>query len=155
MGASSSLITNVELDIYLSYPEKTEFIAKMMDILQNMNFRIMDSSLMIQSRIDFSNSEISKYMEELIEKTKYVFICISNKTIKSVTQIMEMNEIMDKYPITQNKIIYFMMEPDYTPITNKELKCIVKNNIWYPIYDEDSLFYTTNKLLTLLMNKSE
>jgi len=33
----------------------------------------------------------------------------------------------------------------------KGVKCIIKQNIWYPIYDEDSLFYTTNKLLTLLL----
>ena len=130
-------------------------MERMMDTLQNMNFKVMDSSLMIQSRKDFSTSEISKYMEEFIEKTKYIFICISKETIKSVTQIMEMNEIMDKFPTVQNKIIYFMMDPEYTPITNVELKSIVKQNVWYPIYDEDSLFYTTNKLLTLLMKNTE
>jgi hypothetical protein len=58
---------------------------------------------------------------------------------------------MDKYPTLQNKIVYFMMDSDYTPITDKGLQNIVKKNVWYPIYDEDSLFYTTNKLLTLLM----
>lgn len=153
MGASSSLLTDVELDIYLSYPnKKNEYINKMMDILQTMNFKIMDSSIMIQSRTDLSPSEISKYMEIFIEKTKFIFVCISSETIKSVTQIMEINEILDKYPMVQNKIIYFMMDELYTPITNTELKSIIKKNLWYPIYDEDSLFYTTNKLLTILMN---
>jgi len=155
MGASSSFTIDAELDIYLSYPNKTEYMERMMETLQNMNFKMMDSSLMIQSRTDFSISEISKYMEEFIEKTKFIFICISKETIKSVTQIMEMNEIMDKYPTVQNKIIYFMMDKDYTPITNVELTSIVKKNVWYPIYDEDSLFYTTNKLLTLLMKNVE
>lgn len=155
MGASSSLLTNVELDIYLSYPDnKTEYINKLMDILQTMNFKIMDSSIMIQSRKDLSHFEISSYMEMFIDKTKFIFVCISSKTIKSVTQIMEINEILDKYPIVQSKIIYFMMDECYTPITNTELKSIIKKNIWYPIYDEDSLFTTTNKLLTLLMNQS-
>jgi len=150
MGASTSFLTNVEVDVYLSYPEKTEYIERMMNTLQNMNFTIMESSVMIQSRKDLSPSEISKYLEVFIEKTKFIFICISKETIKSVTQIMEMNEIIDKYPTLEHKIIYFMMNPDYTPITNNELKCIVKKNVWYPIYDEDSLFYTKNKLLTLL-----
>jgi hypothetical protein len=94
-------------------------------------------------------------MQELIEKTKYAFICISKETIKSVTQIIEMNEIMDKYPTLENKIIYFMMDTDYTPITNEELKSIIKKNLWYPVYDEDSLLYTTSKILTLLMNSSQ
>ena len=154
MGASSSFITDAEIDIYLSYPNKTEFMERMMDTLQNMNFKVIDSSLMIQSRKDFSISQISKYMQSFIEKTKYIFICISKETIKSVTQIIEMNEIMDKYPTLQNKMIYFMMDSDYTPITNQELKSIVKQNVWYPIYDEDSLFYTTHKILTILMNNN-
>jgi hypothetical protein len=151
MGASSSLLTNAELDIYISYPNKTEYMERMMDTLQKMDFVIMDSSLMIQSRKDYSISEISKYMEIFIEKTKFIFICFSKETIKSVTQIMEMNEIIDKYPRFQTKIIYFMMDSDYTPITNAELKSIVTKHVWYPIYDENSLFDTTNKLLTLLM----
>ena len=154
MGASSSLLTVVELDIYLSYPDKkTENITKLMDILQTMNFKIMDSSIMIQSRKDLSSSEISKYMEIFIENTKYIFVCISPETIKSVTQIMEINEIIDKYPKVHTKIIYFMMDKYYTPTTNTELNSIVKKNLWYPIYDEDSLFDTTNKVLTLLMNE--
>ena len=155
MGASSSITLDLNIDIYLSYPEKTEYIERMMDTLQNMNFTVMESSLMIQSKKDLSASEISKYLEVFIEKTKFIFVCISNKTIKTVTQIMEMNEIMDKYPTLQTKIIYFMMDSDYTPITDRGLKSIVKKNLWFPIYDEDSLFYTTNKLLTLLMNTTE
>ena len=151
-SASSSFLTDAELDIYLSYSNKTEHMERMMDTLRNMNFKIMDSSVMIQSRIDFPISEISKHMEIFIEKTKFVFICISKETIRSITQIMELNEIMNKYPNLQNKIIYFMVDSDYTPITNIELNSIIKKNKWHPIYDEDSLFCTTNTILTLLMN---
>jgi len=67
---------------------------------------------------------------------------------------MEINEILDKYPRVQKKIIYFMIDECYTPITNTELNSIVKKNLWYPIYNEDSLFDTTNKLLTYLMKQS-
>jgi len=151
MGASSSLITNPELDIYLSYPNKTEFIEKLIHTLQKMSFILVDSSLKKEIPI----SEIPKYMELFMEKTKFIFVCISSNTIKTVTQIIEMNEIMDKYPILEKKIIYFMMESDYTPITDEGIKHIVKQNLWYPIYDDDSLFYTTNKLLTRLCNQTE
>jgi len=152
MGASSSFITSVEIDIYLSYSnQKNEYLERMRDTLQNLNFRILDSSLMIQSRTDFSNYEISKHMEEFIEKTKFIFICISKETIKSVTQIMEMNAILDKYPNNQHNILYFMTDADYTPLTNTELKSIVKKTEWYPLYDENTLFDTTNTLINLLM----
>jgi hypothetical protein len=152
MGASSSLLTpNLELDIYISYPNKTEYMEIMVDTLKKMDYVIMDSSVMIQSRTDLSIREISKYMETFIENTKFIFICISKETIKSITQIMEMNEIIDKYPIFQTKMVYFMMDSDYTPITNIELISIVKENVWYPIYDKDSLLNTTNEIITLLM----
>ena len=155
MGASSSFIIHADLDIYLSYSNRSEYLERMIHTLQNLNFRIMDSSLMIQSRTDFSNSEISKHMEEFIENTKFIFICISKETIKSVTQIMEMNEIMDKYPNIQHKLVYFMTDVDYTPITNIELKSIVQNKKWYPVYDEDTLFDTTNEVLTILMKDNQ
>jgi hypothetical protein len=155
-GASSSLLTNnaAELDIYLSYPEKTEYINKMMDTLQTMNLKVMDSSIMIQSRKDLSISDISKYMEIFIEKTKYIFLCISSNTIKSVTQIMEINGIMEKCQ-TKTKIIYFMLDELYTPNTNPELNSIIKQNQWYPIYDENSLLYITNQLLIDLFMNNE
>ena len=59
------------------------------------------------------------------------------------------------YSTLQNKIIYFIVDSDYTPITNTELKSIVKQNAWYPIYDEDTLCSTTNTILTLLLNNYE
>ena len=81
MGASSSITLDLNVDIYLSYPEKTEYIKRMADTLQNMHFSIIESCIMIQSKKDLSPSEISKYMEVFIEKTKFIFVCISNKTI--------------------------------------------------------------------------
>ena len=159
MGSSSSLLmtANLNLDIYLSYSNnKTEYLEIMKHTLQNMNFRILDSSTfqVVQSRKDFSNTEISKYMEEFMDKTKCLFICISKETIKSVTQIMEMNAILEKYPNNQPNLLYFMTDADYTPITNTELKSIVQENTWYPLYDEETLLDTTNKVLTLLVTEN-
>jgi len=134
MGASSSFSINTEFDIYLSYPEKNIYIESMIKTLQKKKLSFMDSSLVIQNKHEISNAEISKYMEMFIEKTKYIFVCISKKTTRSVTQIIEMNEIIDKFPIIENKIIYFMMDADYTPETNIELKSITKKNKWYPLY---------------------
>ena len=152
MGASSSFMIDAGFDIYLSYPKKTEYMEKMMETLYRMNFQVIDSSMMIQSRPDISPEDFPTYMELFINKTKFIFICISKETVNSVNQTKEIHEIMVKYPILKNKIIYFMMDSDYTPITNMELKNKVKQNVWYPIYDEESLFYTSGKLLTFLMN---
>jgi len=151
MGASSSFSVNTEFDIYLSFPEKNIYIERMIETLQKQNLSIIESSLIIQNKHEITNAEMSKYMEMFIEKTKYIIVCISTKTTKSVTQIIEMNEIIDKFPIVEKKIIYLMMDPDYTPETNKELKSITKKNDWYSLYDDNSLFETTNKLLEVLL----
>lgn len=154
MGASSSFPTNINLDIYLSYPAKNEYIDRMKTTLQNTNFTIVESSLiMMQPKSDISFSEISKYMEMFMDKTKYIFVCISSKTIKSVTQTLEMNEIIDKYPTIQQKIIYLILEEGSEE--DSDMKSIIKKNLWYPLYDEDSLFHTTNKLLTLLLKDDQ
>jgi hypothetical protein len=155
MGASSSFPINANVDIYFSYPEKNEYIERLMESLNQYYYTILESSLIIQHKNEISMNEISKYMESFIENSKFIFICISQSSIRSTTQTIEMNEIIDKYPKIQDKLVYLMMEPEYTPITNKELKCIVKKNLWYPLYDNDTLFDTTNKILTTLMKNSD
>jgi len=62
-----------------------------------------------------------------------------------------MNEIIDKYPTIHKKIIYLILEEESEE--DSDMKIIIKNNLWYPLYDEDSLFHTTNKLLTLLLQE--
>ena len=65
MGASSSFVINTDLDIYVSYPKKTEYIERMIDTLQNMNFTVIDSSIIIQGKNDYdiSSFEISKNVD--------------------------------------------------------------------------------------------
>jgi len=127
MGASSSFPINANVDIYLSYPEKNEYIERILESVNQYNYNILESSLIIQHKDEISMNEIFKYTETFIENSKYIFVCISQNSIRSTTQTIEMNEIIDKYPKIQDKLVYLMMEPEYTPITNKELKCIVKN----------------------------
>ena len=47
-----------------------------------------------------------------------------------------------------------MMDENYTPESSNEPKTIIKNNKWYPLYDDYTLEETYNKLITLLLNDS-
>ena len=154
MGAASSI--NINFDIYISYPENNEFIQTMEKDLRNLNYEVIDSSIITKSFTELSNTDISNSIEIVIEKAKYIFVCISHKTIKTITQMIEMNEILQKLSDVsglQKKLIYFMLNRDYTPNTNTELKSIIQNNKWFPLYDENTLFETTSKVLTILMNE--
>jgi len=150
MGAASSM--NITSDIYFSYAENNEYIQTMEKDFRNLNYDVIDSSLIKKSFVDLTNMDISNIVEQIVEKTKYIFVCISPNSIKSITQMIEMNEIINKKNELKNKLIYLMMDRNYNPITNNELNSIIQQNKWFPVYDENTLFETTSKVLTLLMN---
>lgn len=156
MGASSSII---KLDIYISFPNENCYVDKFKDNMKILNYSILDSSMIINSMKDLPITEISKYMVDIINKTKYIFICISPETIRSINQTIEMNELNEilnsNSTFDNKKITYLIIDENYTPVTNKELKCIIQQNKWLPLYDEETFFETNNKLTTLLLNNIE
>jgi hypothetical protein len=145
MGAASSM--NVQSDIYISYPEKTEFIDRIEKELMNLNFTIIDKKKFSEIK-KHNNNDISNIIEELIKKTKYIFVFISPKTLNCVIQMLEMNEILNNYDDLEYKLIYFIIDPSYNPT---ELKSIIRKSKSFPLYDENTLFETTSKVLSLLM----
>jgi len=150
MGATSSINISDNFEIYISYPEKNNYIDSFQNILKKNNYTVIDSSIILNLK-DIPLENISKYIETILQKPKYIFVCISPYTIKTISQIIEMNEIIEQYPLIKHKIIYFMIDPKYTPITNKEINTIIKDNKWFNLYDTDTLFYTSNKVLEILM----
>ena len=156
MGASSSIIN---LDLYFSFPEENYYVDKLKYNMKILNYTIMDSSMIISSMKDLSVTEISKHMGNIINKTKYIFICISPETIRSITQTIEMNELNENMnsisKFDNKKIIYLIIDDNYTPKTNKELKCILQEHKWFPLYNEETFFETSNKITTFLLNNIE
>jgi len=150
MGAASSM--NINFDIYVSYPENNVFIQTIEHNLRNLNYEVIDSSIITKSFTELTNMDISNGIDIMIDKAKYIFVCISPKTIKTITQIIEMNEILLKFSGSENKLIYFMLDSNYTPITNIELNSIIQQNKWFPLYDENTVFETTSKVLMILIN---
>jgi hypothetical protein len=77
-------------------------------------------------------------------------MCISNKTIRSIGQAIETNNL----PIYSDKtqIIYLMLDTNYTPDTNVELCKIIKDKIWFPLYDELTTIETSKKIISYLSN---
>ena len=153
MGASSSILT---LDLYISFPEQNPYIDNLKNSLELLNYSILDSSMIIKSLKDLPITDISKHIKNIIDKTKYIFICISPETIRSITQTIEMNELNNNLKLNDDKkIIYLMTDENYTPLTNIELKCIIQDNRWLPLHDDETFFETNNKLTTLLLNTIE
>ena len=151
MGASSSIFLEINYDIYLSYAEESEFIDLLKNKLYILNYKVLDSSLVKQALTEISISEISRYVNEIIKKANLIIICLSKKSINSITNAIEMNEL-EKVSRKSIKYIYLMMDENYTPITNKELNCIVKHGEWFPFYDFNVAEESINKIIPLLLH---
>jgi hypothetical protein len=148
MGAASSIKTY----IYLSYPKLDANIEELKNTLINLNYNVLDSSLTSEHVKEKNISELDSIVSNYLLIIPLQIICISPETTKSIIQTLEMNNT----PVDSN-IIYLMLDSKYTPSTNFELNTLIRNKkhtpIWFPFYDENTIFETKNKIITILMNK--
>jgi hypothetical protein len=157
MGAAASAssnmyMNNIDSDIYISNPENSEFLNKLEEkMTTELNYKIFDKTRFKDIIKTQTKNDISNMIETIIDKTKYLFVCISPKTLNNVIQTLEMNEILNISDRIEHKIIYFMLDRDYNTTTNPELNSFIKNNKCFDLYDDNSLLETTNKLLSLLI----
>ena len=150
MGASSSLYESfIKYDIYFSYAEEKELLSTLMEKIKNLDYNILNSSLIKDNLQTYPIAQISSFVQQFFAKTNYIFICISSKSISSICQSIEINEIF-KQPSNSCKIIYIMTESNFTPSTNTELYSIIKKNIWLPLYDEESFNQTNEFIISLI-----
>jgi hypothetical protein len=160
MGSSASISINKEssFDIFISYPfcEEGKFnyeIEKLQYNLGLLDYKILTSS--------FTSDCINKSTENLLSINSnihpllftipFIFICLSSKTIHSVNQNLELNNISNINPSDVN-VIYLIIDKDFTPDNSNESNVIIKNKKWLPFYDEYTTFETTNKIITMLIN---
>ena len=149
MGSSVSLLN---IDIYLSYPYKNEWIDKLEIFLQTYSNSILSSDILNKSLNSTPVQQIKENMELIMKNTKYIIVCVSKKSTNSYSQCIEIDGI-EKNNILNNisyKIIYIIMENDYNPINNLFIKNIIGINKWLPLYNEKTCEETLNELYSLL-----
>ena len=155
MGNTAAFGSNLDInfDIYMSYNEENEYCNELKTKLNVLDFKIIDSSFLIntinESRLR-EKEAIYKNLDQLVNKMKYIFICLTPTTAYSITQNIEYEKLVLNN--AKINIIYLMMDENYTPESSPEPKSIIKNNKWYPLYDLDTLEQTYNNLITLLLN---
>lgn len=158
MGNTAAFGTNLEInfDIYMSYNEENKYCKQLKTKLEVLDFKIIDSFFLIntinESRLR-EKEAIYKNLDQLVNKMKYIFICLTPTTVYSLTQNIEYEKlVVDNANV---KIIYLMMDEYYSPESSPEPITIIKNNKWFPLYDDYTLEETYNKLITLLLNNCQ
>ena len=137
MGSTTSIVTNQLNDIYISYDISNQnniYIDKLSNELKKNNFNVVNCSHhdILDDSFDFE--EKINIINKIINNSSNIMVCITENTIKSFIQAIELNAILD----SNKKIIYIMTDINYTPLTNKEASYFVNKNLWYPLYDDDS-----------------
>ena len=147
MGSASSMIN---IDVYISCPEKNKYIDLLENNLQSFNYNVLNSTLLKNSLSVISISEASKYIKTIIDKTKFILIYVSQNSLKSYSQSIELNELMDNNDFDKSKIIYLMGEGDYLPGNNKSLETYFVDKRWFPFYDDETTRDSIDKISSIV-----
>ena len=150
MGASSSVTNNCGLknNIYISYSENDVNAGLLHNELINLGHNIIKCSLTPCGKINVPIESLSIRFEKVMSESYYIIICISDKTVSSFHQAIEIN-----YALNSNKnIIYVMTDAHFTPENTLYLNAVVKYNKWLPAYDTDTLTSALEEFDVLLEN---
>ena len=136
MGASSSVLNN----IYVSYDlklrsNKTKHIINICNELKKDSNLIISSDIVSEQLSQLPLSEKITNIESIISQSMCLIIFISEDTLKAPFQMIEMNDII----FSTKKIIYVMINENYTPINTPYLQLLIKNNKWFLLKDKDLL----------------
>jgi hypothetical protein len=136
-----------KLDIYLSFPEENEFVIGLKRKLLDLNYSICDTSIVKKSLETLTTAEISKHMETLIENTRFIIVCVSLKSLKSFTQSIEMDKLLDNSFEDNNKVIYLIMDENYPCVLiNKHME----KNDCFLYYDQETISESFEKIIEML-----
>lgn len=144
MGAAGSMLA---LDIYISFRQSNEYIEELELLFKQDNKRILNSSILLNTAKEIPSKILTQYIDNLIEHTKYVIICVTKEMYNSYYQTLEINTLLSN-EFKKDNIIYLMLEADFTP-ENSFIKHVIKEN-WYPFYDKETRYNSYQKIKNII-----
>ena len=146
MVASSSVNCNMKNNIYISYSENDVNAGLLHDELVNSGHNMIKCSTTFVEKHNLSIDAISTMFEKVMSESYYIIICISDKTVCSFYQAIEINHALN----SNTHIIYVMTDAHFTPANTFYLNAVVKHNKWLPAYDTDTLTAAVDEFDLLL-----
>jgi hypothetical protein len=149
MGATGSINNIVTNNIYISYDNNNSTninIKQLLDELSKTNFTVIYSEMTNYSFQKLSYEQISKNIEKIMETTRYFIFCVSETTTKSFHQAIEIDTALNG----DKNIVYLITNKLYTPKNNSMVNGFIKDTLWLPFYDEESVFDSLRKLTQMI-----
>jgi hypothetical protein len=149
MGSASSISSNNQNinNVYISYDNTLQdnHLQIIRSKIETIGFNVITSE--VTKLCEKQNVEyISNTIEETMKTCKYLIICVSNKTIRSFLQTIELNIALDY----GDKLIYIITEKDLNLITNSIIRTIIKDKKCFRCYDDYTLTTSINKIIDIL-----
>jgi len=139
MGASSSVST-LHDKTYISYPIDDANAEDFQEELLNSGYKVVNAYFL--KECNYPIHDYQSIVENIMEQTKNILICVSEKTITSFRQAIEINYALEN----NKKIIYAFTEEQFTPTNTPYLNGLVKNNIWLSAYDDTTILASIDML---------
>jgi len=147
MGAASSISNENNNMIYISYDssqDKNIYLSDLKDNLLRESLHIIHSGVTSDALKHLSAQDISIQIENILKHTGCFVLCISEKTIRSYHQTIEINNAID----SNKKIVYLIMDKGYSPANNIVAKSLVGKQTWLPFYTDEHVLECKNYLVT-------
>lgn len=150
MGAASSISSDTKYiyNVYISYDYTLQYncLQTMCLSIEQLGINIITSDVTKLCDKNYDANYITNNITETMKTCKYLIICVSNSTIKSFIQTIELNIALDY----RDKIIYIITEKESNPIIDSIIGSVVKDNKWFRCYDESTFAHCLNEIMYIL-----
>jgi hypothetical protein len=150
MGATSSVGDILSNNIYISCLDNDINAKLLYDKLIKLGYNTIKCDIKSKNT-NLNVVTFSETITKIISESSYIIICLRKDTLRSFNQVIELNHILD----SSKNILYAMTDEAYTPLNTKYLNGIIKNKLWYPAYDDNTINILLDKMNSLLKKENE
>ena len=119
MGAASSIETLPGRKVHISFPytnHKKNIQQTLKQTLETYHVQVTETN--------HKNTNVEH--DAVLRNTELIIICIIPETLKSFSQCYEIEYAHEK----QKRMLFLMMDPEFTPIKVRGLNALVENQEW-------------------------
>lgn len=145
MGASNGIINTENKIIYISYPLQYKdnlYLQELQKYMSTKKFYIINSENTYESLQNLEGNLIMDNIKNVLDKTRYFIICISENTIYSYHQTVEINNSIEY----NKEILYLITDKFCEPENNNFVKSLVNNKKWLLFYTDEHFTHCSNYL---------
>jgi hypothetical protein len=135
-----------------AHPKLVESLSHTLRGLGYEVWRDVEGSALVPT---MSSGAADERMAEAIEASRFVIICVSREYKVSSNCRMEANYASIREKTGNLKLLYVMVQEDYTPVSlpnlvDGYLGKMVESSLWYPMWNDDQVSLTAHSLAEII-----